>query len=296
MIKKVAFLALVGLAFGLYPSSGWAYSNCNGIGYFALEVPKDVTIVVDGQDNDWTWFDRDYIYTTDDMCNTLGNPMPSKDDIDVAIHIGWTPEPDNQLYGFVRVVDDTLNVDETNLENAWRDDALEFITNPDHDGDWHKDDKALRTDMGQWSMQVANPGGYPQDIYLRFQQPPEMQWAIDEGLVKGAIDVKPERGTMVPNATVSYEMGMPLWDYYAPEGAASSVRHINVAGQTLGLNITLNEADVGDRSDQLSTSTNEKAHLDTDFTAEFTLLAIGDYLRATAVESRSWGAVKALLR
>ena len=67
-----------------------------------------------------------------------------------------------------------------------------------------------------------------------------------------------------------------------------------VAGQTIGMSVTLNEADEGGRSHQISTHVQEGGAHDSDFTSEFTLLGIDEY--ATAVEATTWGAVKALLK
>ena len=94
MRKKFAALAVVVLTLGLFVSSGQAYENCNGIGYYALQVPDPGSIAVDGLDGDWTWFDPDYVVGPDQMCNTLGNPIPPKSDIDIAIVTTHTfPKP-----------------------------------------------------------------------------------------------------------------------------------------------------------------------------------------------------------
>jgi hypothetical protein len=295
MPRKFSLFAVAILALGLVASGAQAYENCNGVGYFALQVPDPAAVMVDGLDRDWAWFDPDFIVGPDQMCNTLGNPMPPKSDIDIAIKIGWTPEPDNRLYAFVKVVDDTLNADETNMDNGWNDDNLELILDPDHAGGWHEEAGALRTGHQQWTFSVSLPGGYPQIAWLRFNQPPEMQWAINEGLVEAAVNVAPEpASTIVPDVVVGYEVRMAAFDPYMPDGEAASVRHTFVANQTIGLSVTLDEADAAGRTDQLSTHIQEGGAHDSDFTSEFTLLGVGDY--ATAVEASSWGAVKALLR
>jgi hypothetical protein len=290
MQRRLVLLAVLVLALA---TGAMAYENANGVGYYALQVPNPAAITVDGLDGDWGWFDPDFIVGTDQMAETLGAGMPAKDDIDIAIMVGWTPEPDNRLYAFVRVVDDTLNVDETNMDNGWNDDNLELILDPDHAGGWHEEAGALRTSHQQWTFSVAAPGGYPQIAWLRFQQPPEMQWAINEGLVEAAVDVQPELATMVPDVTVGYEVRMAAFDLYMPDGLAASTRHVFTAGQTIGLSVTVEEADTGGRSHQISTHVLEAGAHDSDFTSEYTMLAIGDY--TTAVEGSSWGAVKALL-
>ncbi|MFC1525227.1 hypothetical protein ACFL6X_00270 [Candidatus Latescibacterota bacterium] len=297
MVRKVAVLALAALMIGAWATSAPAYENCNDLGYFALEVPSAAAITIDGQASDWGWFDTDFIITTDDMCNTLQGTMPPKSDIDIAIRMGWTPEPDNRLYGMVVVVDDTMNFDETVMDNGWKDDGLEIILDPDHAGGWLGDDQSLRTGHQQWTFEHSAPGGYPQTAWLRFNQPPEMQWAIEEGLVVAATNVEPASAagmTIAPDVTVGYEYKMPAWDPYMPEGEAASTRWILEAGQTLGMSVILDEADAVGRTDQIATHKLEAGAHTSDFTSEFTLLAVGEYV--TAVESSSWGSVKALLR
>ena len=295
--KGMAVLALVVLALA---SGAAAYENCNGIGYFALEVPDPAAITVDGKATDWGWYDPDFIVTTADMCNTLQATMPPLSDIDIAIRVGWTPEPDNRLYAMVVVVDDTLNVDETNMDNGWKDDGLEMILDPDHAGGWNfpaQGDGGLRSGHQQWTFEHSTPAGYPQTAWLRFGQPPEMQWAIEAGLVEGATDVQPAGvagQTIAADITIGYEVRMRAWDPYMPEGEAASTPHVFVAGQTIGLSMILDEADAEGRTDQIATHIIEAGAHDSDFTSEYTLLAVGEY--ATAVESSSWGAVKALLR
>jgi hypothetical protein len=283
--------------------SSLAYDNANGIGYFALEVPADVKITVDGLDNDWQWFDMAYIVGPDQMAATVGGEVPPKDDIDIAIKAGWTAatgDDPGKLLVFVRVVDDMLNIDVTEGDAGWQDDDMEIILDVDHSGTYHSADDAsgggTRTDMQQWTFHVATPGGYPQTAHMRYQQIPEMQWAITEGYVEAATNVTPKAEHLATDVVVGYEIRMPAWDFYSPDGFDASTPHLFEAGQTLGMSVTLNEADDGGRSHQISTHPVEAGAHDSDFTSEFTLLSVEEYTRAVAVESSSWGAVKALFR
>ena len=86
---------------------------------------------------------------------------------------------------------------------------------------------------------------------------------------------------------------MPIFDDLSLEGEAASVRHILTAGETIGLTYQLNEADTGPRDVQLSTAAENGAACDATFASDYTLLAVGEYDMATAVESSSWGLIKA---
>jgi hypothetical protein len=296
-MTKWMVLAAMAIVIALVGSS-LAYENANGVGYFALEVPDPGSMVLDGLDGDWTWFDPAYIISSDQMACTLTNVVPDKSDLDIAIKVGWTPEPDNRLYAFVKVLDDTLNIDEANMDDGWKDDDMEIPLDVDGSATFHgpADGGGTRTDMQQITFHIPWPGGYPQVAYLRWNQIPEMQWAVNEGLIEGQVDVQPRAEHHATDVTIGYEIRMQAWDIYSPDGPDASVRHIFEAGESFGMSVTVEDADTGGRTNQVSTHLVEGGAHDGDLCSEFTLLAIGDYDLQTAVEPSSWGAVKALLR
>lgn len=274
-----------------------AHNNANGFGYFALEVPSDVTITADGDDGDWSWFDDGFIVPSDEMFEIITEALPTKDDLDVAVRTAWAPAPDNRLYGYMRVTDDTLNVDETEPENGWREDDLEIITDADHSGGPFEEPAGENGQ--QYTMHMAVDGGYNTPYgsgtaWLRFQVDPAKQWST--AFWEADISVSPSGATHgSTNVTVGYEFAAPLWQVVAND-EASSPRHELVAGQTIGLTYQLNEADSEDRTHQLSTAGANGAHWNADFSSDYTLLAVGEYTPgsgATAVEASSWGHIKA---
>jgi hypothetical protein len=295
-MKKWMILVMMVAGLVAWAGSGLANENSNGIGYFALQVPDPGAMMLDGMDNDWGWFDPAYVVTPDQMNCTLTGEVPDKSDWDCAIKVGWTPEPDNRLYVFVRVVDDILNIDETAMDDGWKDDDMEIPLDVDHSNTFHgpADGGGTRTDMQQLTFHIPTPGGYPQCAYLRYQQIPEMQWPVSEGMIEGVTHVEPKAEHLTENVTVGYEIRMAAYDFLSPDGADASTRHVFQAGQILGMSVTIDDADDGGRTHQISTHPTEAGAHDSDFMSEFTLLAIGEY--ETAVEPSSWGAVKALLR
>ena len=253
-------------------SAAVAYENANGVGYFALEVKDPGSMVIDGIADDWAWFDPEYAIGLDQMAITLGGPIPPPSDIDITIMAGWSPEPDNRLYLFVQVLDDTLHIETTILDDAWKEDNLGIIVDADH-GEWHEPANAQRTGHQQWVLH-ATGGGFPKLVHLAWQQPPEMQWAVDEGLVVAAVNVQPAEVHLATDVTVGYEVSMPAWDYYSPDGAVASTRHVFVAGQTIGMGFHVDEGDTESwRMNQFTTYPQELGAHDSDFTSEFTMLA-----------------------
>ena len=290
MVRRLAVLAVLALAFMLYPSTGDAYESCNGIGYFAVEVPSPGAMNPDGNGSDWGWYPSDFVVGPDEMCETLSGTMPALDDFDIAIRLAWTPEPDNRFYALITVTDDTLNLDETNPDNFWNDDDLEIIMDANH-GSWAEANNAIRVDHQQIGLHI--PGeGRPEDVLsVRFQQPPEMQWPIAGGQMEAEVMVTPSPTHGATNTTSTYEARMWLFDQLQPDGEAASVRHTLAANQVLGCSVTYNDADTAGRTHQISTHVNEAGAHESEFTAEVTLMPGG---AVTAVEARSWGAVKAL--
>jgi hypothetical protein len=292
-MKKWMILTAMAVVLIVWAGSSLANENANGIGYFALQVPDPGAMVVDGLDDDWGWFDPAYVIGPDQMSATVGGTVPDKSDWDCAIMVGWTPEPDNRLYVFVRVMDDMLNIDETDMNAAWKDDDMEIPLDVDHSNTFHgpADGGGTRTDMQQLGFHIDTPGGYPQCANLRHLQIPEMQWPVADGLIEAVAHVAPKREHGAVDVTIGYEIRMQAWDYLSPDGEAASTRHVFVADQVLGMSVTAGDADDAGRTHQISTHPTEGGAHDSDLMSEFTLLA-GD----VAVQASSWGAVKALLR
>ena len=87
MRKNALISAMLSVALA---SFAWGQSNANGIGYFALEVPANVTITIDGDDGDWAWFDPIFTVGPDEMYEIQKAEVLDKSDLDVAIMTAWT--------------------------------------------------------------------------------------------------------------------------------------------------------------------------------------------------------------
>ena len=214
MLLRKAILLAAALLIGA--SASFA-GNANGIGYFALEIPADVTMTIDGNGDDWGWFDQTFAYGPDDMIEIITGEIPSKADIDVVIMTGWTgADRDNRLYGFARVTDDTLHIAQTEADNGWLDDDLEIIPDADNSGGPMKGEGLVHSANGQqFTMHISEPGGYDTGYgngtwWLRHQAPPEMHWV--DALAEANIVVEPAGATnLTPNVVVNYEYAMPLF-------------------------------------------------------------------------------------
>ena len=176
--------------------------------------------------------------------------------------------------------------------------ALEIIPDADNSGGPMKGEGLVHSANGQqFTMHVSEPGGYETPYgngtwWLRHQAPPEMHWV--DALAEANIGLEPPDATTgTENVVVSYEFSLPLFDDLSLDGEGASVRHILTAGETIGFTYQLNEADAEARDVQLSTAAENGAAWDATFASDYTLLAIGEYDAATAVEGSSWAKIKA---
>ena len=305
MRKNSLIAAMLSVALA---SFAWGQSNANGIGYFALEVPANVTITIDGDDGDWAWFDPIFTVGPDEMYEIQKAEVLDKSDLDVAIMTAWTgTDRDNRLYGFVRATDDTLVVTSDVFDDGWRDDDLEIITDANASGGPHDGDgeSGTRAEGQQFTMHLPVPGVYETPYggdgswWLRWQVVEEIHW-MDEFAESRVTTNPPGATTGSTNVTVNYEYSIPLWDYASLDGADNSIRHENEAGQIIRLTYQLNEADNPEdrRTHQLATTGEDGASGNCDVCSEYTLLGADEYDRAdggagTAVESESWAKIKA---
>ena len=86
-MKKLAVFAVFTFILGI---GGLAWGHV-GLTWYAAEITSANPIAIDGDLSDWAWIDEEvYVLTGDDLMETLGGDMPSKDDWDAAIYPGWS--------------------------------------------------------------------------------------------------------------------------------------------------------------------------------------------------------------
>ncbi len=306
MRKLMVLLAIAAMTVIAYTGVSWAPPcNCNGLGYYACEVPNPAAMVIDGSDADWGWFPADYkISRADDgWCSTVGKPMPPTSDWDAVAMLGWTApgatgnaEYDNMYYLFSVVTDDTLAVPGDNPDSGWSDDQQVLSTNVSNSGG----DCTDRNQGGQFRFHMITPT-WDRDAVLAAKIPLEEQWSVRAPYCFVGIQSDPAgAGDMSTDVTMYYEIKMAAWDAYSRTGGVgASTRHTFVAGTDVATMITINEKDAV-WENQISTGCNNKAgSLNmTEDMSTFTLLSVEDYggTRVTALEPGSWGTIKALFR
>ena len=103
-MKHATLLLILAVAF-----TGTAFGH-NGLTNFLPTVPDPLAITIDGMEDDWGWFDREFANT--DIISIQGQKKgqgvnSAPDDFSMAWFMAWSPPPDNAFYFFARVKDDT---------------------------------------------------------------------------------------------------------------------------------------------------------------------------------------------
>ncbi|MBI2501717.1 MAG: hypothetical protein HYW07_00585 [Candidatus Latescibacteria bacterium] len=279
----------------------WALpSSAHQKTFFMPQIPNPDKMVIDGQDDDWGWIDPAFAITPDGLFDVYGGPWPPpKDDWDVIAYVAWSSPPDNALYYFARVTDDSLGLFNDDPQSYWKDDALEIITDSDHSSE-----NFIETEMTtgqQYGIRIkAAPGQSPVHIFNVPQQ--SILWSTKEPyfIFRWTLDppdaepLKQSPGTTV---TYTYEVKQWTWDFHDKNGPDGSKRHLFAPDQVFGLTFQFDEAENPEAgaSVQGGTSPVDGAWQDNSLGSDFITVATEGATGGsgvTAVESDSWGRIK----
>lgn len=294
---KKLLLALA--AAGLVASAASAHQAT----YFMPQVPNPDAMVIDGNDDDWGWIDPAFAITPDLMFEILGNPWPvPKDDWDCVLYTAWSSSPDNSLYYFARVTDDSLGLFVENPQEYWKDDSVEIITDADHSSENFNETEM--TSGQQYGVRIKPAAGQPdtwifnvpQESILWSTNEPYMvyEWTIDP---PDAESLQQPAGTTV---TYTYEVKQKIYTFHDKAGPEGSTEHIFGPDQTLGITFQFDETENPELGRELQPGTTpvNGAFQDnsngSDFITVPTEGATGG-TGSTAVEDQSWGQIKSYM-
>ena len=137
-MKKLAILMFsFALAFAFTGQS----SAHTGLEFFLQEVPDPDAMTMDGDDSDWGWFDNDLgldsnldFFLCVGGCGAATGDIIDPEDYNAFWRIAYSRPPDNRLYFFLRILDDSLKRQEPDLRRMWHDDFTQFKMDTDHSG------------------------------------------------------------------------------------------------------------------------------------------------------------------
>ena len=154
-MRKFGFFAL---SFGLACLLSTAAFAHVGVTVFYPQVPDPAAITIDGNDDDWGWYDPALALNQPDFFDRASD-FVELSDYDFTILNAWSAPPDNKWYGFARFVDDTLKYDSP-VKEWWKDDCLQITVDADHLGG-----NILGSDLEQigngqrWHVRIFPPAG-----------------------------------------------------------------------------------------------------------------------------------------
>lgn len=287
MSKLVAFLAVCAVAF-LFGGIAAAQD------YFIPGVPDPNTMVIDGEADDWAWFNEAYAIT---MANVKDNDNPgtepASDDWDIVEYMAWAPP--NWLFMYCRVTDDQFSVTSARNGDMWKNDCHEFTIDADlSGGNYRTEESHGRTaqQYGVWIIDepedpVRGNNGYSiSSLWCE----DELQWAGAPPYLVAA--VVPPEGEF--DVTYAYEVKVAVWDALYPT-VETSTPHIFSDGDQFGFTWMWDDTDATPetRDNNLSPIGGGDAWTDADKCAVFQCVEPGG---PVAVESSSWGLIKAVFK
>lgn len=278
--------------------------------FFLPQVADPSAMTIDGDESDWGWFDRSFAMTPEGFFDASGNDGYTKEDFDFALFMAWSQPPDNRLWGFYRVQDDTLTVVEEDPKRWWADDNLQLTLDIDHSGGDFLGVNLDHVNTAQrYHIRILPLPGQAVFFNSLIEQIdlPSILWNQDifEGeqteVVEVAWTLSPA-GASNGSLNVSYtiEWAMETYDITQPT-RDESVRHIFAPDQVVHLGPRPNDADTGPFNHRLiPIGSDEQQDQKGDFMPDFYTLACEDCPNAgtmagegmTAVEENSWGRIK----
>jgi hypothetical protein len=216
--------------------------------------PDPSSFVIDGEDDDWGWYDTDtFGLKPEQFESVLGThvgqgPNPNPEDYSASFLIAWSPLPDNAIYAFARVQDDTLIAKEIKFA-WWNDDYLQMHMDWDHGGgNWLSDQIegyrpgftpiGSKTEGGQLPPHNEEDGG----LY---------QWGGYPPATYVATTVLPAGSTnLATNVEYTYEIRHTPYALYSINGPDAATLHINLPEQIVHFNVRFDDADFIESGEQ----------------------------------------------
>ena len=310
-MKKFTLLLLpcaLALAF-----SGPALAH-TGLEFFLQEVPDPDAMTMDGDDSDWGWFDNDLALDSNLDFYVTSGEVADPEDYSATWRIAYSRPPDNRLYFFLRIQDDSLRRQEPDLKRMWHDDFTQFNLDNDHSGG-----PGLGANLDEASNHqryhlriLPGPDGVAAfNSQIEVLGDENLSWTQDVDLFGNATDVWDLAWTVTPpdaqhgtlDIEVTWEARFKTYDAVGLS-EAESVRHVYEDGQVthLGPRLTDNDGSLFQYDFYLQdrfTGVKNAAQYGTegDQFPDWFLIGCEDCPNAggsgaTAVESSSWGRIK----
>jgi len=236
-------LSLAGLAFGHA-----------GVTNFIPTVPDPTAMNIDGLEDDWGWFDPDFAQLPDAFVDSGNRSTTGQDDWSSVQQWGWTPPPDNALFFFTRIFDDTLRAESADRTSWWNNDNLQMAFDLDHGGG----NTTVNDDPTQFQngyRHHINPlfapvvgismGGLAGDPAGQPHWGGEPPWGFVAGIMLPA-----DADHYSANVEYTIEFKIHPHDIYDPDSPDNTIAHVNGADQIVHIASVYEDGDLGDHGGQ----------------------------------------------
>ena len=288
-----------------------------GLEFFLQEVPDPDAMTMDGDESDWGWFDNDLALDSNLDFYVTSGEVADPEDYSATWRLAYSRPPDNRLYFFLRIQDDSLRRQEPDLKRMWHDDFTQFNLDNDHSGG-----PGLGANLDEASNHqryhlriLPGPDGVAAfNSQIEVLGDERLSWTQDVDLFGNATGVWDLAWTVTPpdaqhgtlDIEVTWEARFKTYDAVGLT-EAESVRHVYEDGQVthLGPRLTDNDGSLFQYDFYLQdrfTGDQNPAQYGTegDQFPDWFLIGCEDCPNAggsggTAVESSSWGRIKSHL-
>ena len=275
----------------------------NGMTNFIPAWPDPTTFVLDGEEDDWGWYDTESFGVKPEQIESLlgehlgqgANPNP--EDFSASFFVAWSPPPDNALYFFARAQDDTLRALEEK-GNWWNDDYLQLQIDADHAAGNYLSEFINGYRLGFHPL----GGGGEAPPFDEAQGP--LNWGGEEPYTFSASTILPAGSvTWATNVEYTFEVRTHLWDIYGVEGPQTSTPHVFEPEQIIHFNARFDDGDREANGEQDlwgQVGGSYECDREGDHCPDYLLVPtdmVDPYVsweegRATAVEHTTWGRIK----
>jgi hypothetical protein len=281
-------------------------NGSQGFEFYMLEVPNPDAMTMDGNSDDWAWFDSEYTLTMDEWRDEGDRPAPTRDDLNITTFMGWKGSGVNRWYVFMEAVDDVLAHAGTNVAR-WDGDMLQVGLDPQDHG-------RERNPASGYTMEwLMAPGDLSPPTNVAFRYTEQETWTAygEAPWVEFAVTVDPPEAWAADlwedGGTTVYEFSISVTGYHEDAGIASSDPWDldAVAGEdgdglpfamwyedgegpdsSFGTN---EDGTPGGRNDWTTRGPEASSR---QYYSHAVLLREGEYTAATAVQESTWGHIK----
>ena len=267
--------------------------------YRAFQFPDYLVPTIDGDLRDWEVVGDSYVILTGQFHDLVAETEASdSDDFAVRLMVGWN-KAENRLYIAAQVRDDIHQIDRPagSASVIFRDDAMELFIDADHSGGQFANFTELSHEEGlQRNGAEANHfvlAGPPPDEYFFVNFSAAVWYALPDGpYTRAAVKFV---GVLGGEGVTNYEVMLVPFDRVDINAVFQSEEHLLREGEMLGFNVEFNDLDMHSEffDAKWSLSGQHNSYRFSDRFTDLILMPLEGTFQETAMESKSWGWLKA---